>query len=303
MKIIVCIKQINFLYFHYGVDAKSSHVDSEKMVSMINPFDEIAVEEAIRIKEKLNNVEVTLITLGPESSEPFLRYAFAFGADRMVRVDCECIDPWETAMALSGVLKKMEYDMILCGEKSLDKNNQLVGTFIAEKLDLPEVSGIVDLKVREHSRNAVVERKIGKGDREVIECSLPALFTVAAGLNDPRYPTLPSRLHAQKAPIQKIALHKMNDQTVKLIGQCKGIYLSPLKPKPKSIFTPDTSLPAYKRMQQVIMGDPTEKKGILLEGTPQNIAKKLKTILSQHNYLMNDNATASGEGVSESNLD
>ena len=64
MKIIACIKQINLLYFHYGVDAKASHVDSEKMVSMSNPFDEIAVEEAIRIKEKLDDVEITLITLG-----------------------------------------------------------------------------------------------------------------------------------------------------------------------------------------------------------------------------------------------
>lgn len=288
MKIIVCVKKIDFLYFHYGVDAKAGNVDSEKTVPMLNLYDEIAVEESICIKESFDDVEIILITVGSESSEPFLRYAFAFGADKMIRVNGKSSDPWETATTLAKIIKNLEYDLILCGEKTIDQNSQLVGTLLAERLDLPQVSGIVDLKLNIQKRKVTVERNLGKGNREVIECSLPALFTAAIGLNDPRYPTLPNRLRAEIAPIQIISLMEMDPPASDWVGKVKDTYLSPLKPKPKPIFTPNATLPAHERMRQVIMGNPTEKKGIFLEGTPEIIAKKIIDILDQHNYLKND---------------
>ena len=293
MKIVVCIKQIDFLYFHYGVDTKVRNIDSEKLVPMINPCDEAALEEAIRIKESLDDVEITVMTLGSESTEPFLRYAFAFGADKMVRLEGLCLNPLDKATALCNAISERGYDLILCGEKSLDRNNQLVGTLIAEKLDLPQVSGIVSLKLNPLNKNAIVERKVGKGDREIIECELPALFTTAVDLNDPRYPTLPGRLRAKQAEITKISIQ--NRECEKSDPACgpMEVCLLPLNPRPKPIFTPAPSLSAYERMQQVIKGDPTEKKGIVIKGDPQDIAGSIVKILRQHGYLMYDKPISS----------
>jgi electron transfer flavoprotein beta subunit len=143
------------------------------------------------------------------------------------------------------------------------------------------------------NRNAIVERKVGKGDREIIECELPALFTTNIGLNDPRYPTLPGRLRSKQTEIIRLSVQNEGWENSDQAYGPKEVCLLPLNPKPKPIFTPAPSLSAYERMQQVIKGDPTEKKGIVIDGDPQNIARNIIEILRQNGYVMSDKLISS----------
>ena len=100
------------------------------MIRMLNPYDEIAVEESIRIKEKFNDCEVVVITVGPSFCDKILRYSFAMGIDKMIRIDIDTFDPWVTASALAFVIKQLNYDLVMCGKKAIDNNAGQVGTFL-----------------------------------------------------------------------------------------------------------------------------------------------------------------------------
>jgi len=206
VRVVVCIKQISYVYHPIAINSSGGHIDQEKMVFMLNPYDEIAVEEAIKIKKNLSNCEVIVITVGPRRAEEALRYAFAMGADKMIRINYESSDSWLISLALAKIIKDLSYDLILCGKKTIDNNGNQAGSFIAELLHIPQVSGIVRLEILPEKKKAIVERYLVKGDRQVVECNLPALFTVENGINDPRYPSLPNRLLSEKKNIEVIDL-------------------------------------------------------------------------------------------------
>jgi len=129
MRIVVCVKQVKYVYHDLPLCEARNEIDPEKMVRMMNPYDEISVEEAVRIKERYKDCEVILITVGPPASEEMLRYAFALGGDRMIRVDFESDDPWSISVILAEAIKDLNYDFVLCGKKAIDNNAGLVGSF------------------------------------------------------------------------------------------------------------------------------------------------------------------------------
>ena len=147
MKIVVCIKQVGYIYDPTAIDLATGEIDLEKMVSMLNPYDEVAVEEAIKIKESVGDCEVVIVTAGQPDTEKALRYAYAMGGDRMVRIDYEGTDPWKTALILASAIEKTGFDLVLCGKKAIDSNGGQVGSFVAELLRVPQISGIVDLNL------------------------------------------------------------------------------------------------------------------------------------------------------------
>jgi len=286
MRIIVCIKEVGHIYYPIAIDASTQHIDKEKMVWMLNPYDEIAVEEAVRIKENLNNCEIIIITVGPPRVEKALRYSFAFGADKMLRINYKSSDPWSTALVLAKVIEPLKYDLLLCGKKAIDNNGRQVGSFIADLLNIPQVSGIVKLElVSGTSKRAIAERYLGKGDRQVVECSLPAMFTVEIGLNDPRYPSLRNRLIAEKEEIQVIDISSLELQFDRVADLTTHMNFSPRRPKPKKVFTPDSNLSADERMKLIMSGGNVDKKSDLLENGPEDLAKELSKFLVQHKIV------------------
>jgi electron transfer flavoprotein beta subunit len=285
MRVVVCIKQIGYVYHPIAINETRGHIDPEKMVFMLNPYDEIAVEEAIKIKENFNNCEVVIVTVGPPRAEEALRYAFAMGADKMIRIDYESCDSWLISMALAKIIKDLRCNLILCGKKAIDNNGNQVGSFIAELLDIPQVSGIVGLEILTGKKKAVIDRYLGKGDRQVVECNLPALFTVENGLNDPRYPSLPNRLLAEKKNIEVIDLNCLELCVDQGIDLTKFMTFSAPRPKPKKLFTPDSNLSASERMKLIMSGGFNEKKSDLLEGKAEHIANKIIQILTQEKLL------------------
>jgi electron transfer flavoprotein beta subunit len=285
MRIIVCIKQVANICHPIAIDRKGGDIDPEKVVYMLNPYDEAAVEEAIRIKERYPDAEITLLTLGPARAEKALRYAFSMGADSMIRIDGDIADPFTVSFVLSRIIKQRGFDLILCGKRAIDTNDCMVGTFLAESLNIAHVAGILRLDVFPEEGLALAERTLGRGDREVMDCSLPALFSVELGINGPRYPTLPNRFKADKERIAVIDMSSIDVALSKNTNLGKLTDLSPPRPRPKKVFTPDSNLSAAERRRLMMSGGKTTKKGDLIEGDPDKVAEAIMNVLVQEKII------------------
>ncbi|MBW1902934.1 MAG: electron transfer flavoprotein subunit beta/FixA family protein [Deltaproteobacteria bacterium] len=285
MRVVVCIKQVGYIYDPTAIDLSTGEIDSEKMVSMLNPYDEVAVEEAIKIKERVIDCEVVIITAGQPETERALRYAFAMGGDRMIRINYESSDPWSTALVLASAIEKIGYDLVLCGKKAIDSNNGQVGSFIAEWLRVPQISGIVSMNLSAPEKKAIVERYLGKGDKEELECGLPALFTAETALNDPRYPTLPNRLSAQEAEVEALDTVALGIDSDSEESMTQIMNFSQPRPKTRMVFSPDSSLSASDRLQQMMSGGDTNEPSDILEGSTDRLAGHFVEFLIQEKIL------------------
>jgi electron transfer flavoprotein beta subunit len=173
----------------------------------MNPYCEFAVEESLRIKEKFGGQSI-LVTMGPQRAVEALRTGLAMGADRSIHLNdpaFEGADGFATAKALAEVIKKEPYDLILCGKQAVDDDMAQVGPALAELLNLPHVTLITKLEISADKKKAKVDREI-EGGKEVIEVSLPAVFTCQKGLNEPRYASLPGIMKAKKKEVKPINL-------------------------------------------------------------------------------------------------
>lgn len=206
MNILVLMKQT--------FDTEEKIVLQDKAVSeegvnfIINPYDEYAIEEAIKLRDE-HGGNVTVITVGPERSENALRTALAMGADNAVIVDSEDfeLDEYSTAKILTAVIKDREFDIILGGNVAVDYGSGQIGPRLAEELDIAQATTITKLDIKDNE--ATIERDV-EGDKEIIQVSLPVLITAQQGLNEPRYPSLPGIMKAKKKPIERLELDDLN---------------------------------------------------------------------------------------------
>ncbi len=203
MKIIVCLKQTFDTEAKIQLDS-NGRIVSEGIQHIINPYDEFAVEEALRIKEKLGQGEVVVISLGGGKTEEALRQALAMGADRAVLIKDDAFsdaDAHVVATALAKAIGQMEYDLILGGQVAIDDGASQVMSRLAEVLDLPQVNVVTKLEIE--GTKAVVHRE-ADGGTEIIEVTLPAVLTAQKGLNEPRYPSLKGIMAAKKKELRTI---------------------------------------------------------------------------------------------------
>lgn len=188
MNVIVCIKRVpEVAEVDLQVDPTGKGIREEDLVFSLNDWDNYAVEEAVRIKEK-HGGKVTAITVGPEESEDVLRRALALGADEAVRVTdqaTEGSDAYVIAKVLAAVIKDIPYDVILTGVQANDDGYAQVGATLAELLNIPHATLVTAMEIGE--QRAKVHRELEGGMEEVLECAFPALFTIQSGINEPRY--------------------------------------------------------------------------------------------------------------------
>ena len=204
MNIICLIKQVPDTEAKIKVKPEVKDIDREGLNMVLNPYDEFAVEEAIRLRDK-DGGSVTIITLGGKKSEEAVRTALAMGADKAVRIDFEDVakaDVAATAAALAGAVKKQECDLILCGKQAMDDDASQVGLLVAELLGLPVVNVVTKLEIA--GGKATATREI-EGGSETVEVPLPAVITCTKGLNEPRYPSLPGIMKAKRKPLDIMA--------------------------------------------------------------------------------------------------
>ncbi len=288
MKIVVCLKQIHYIYARTGQDPHSHFIAEEDRIDVVNSYDEMAVEEAIRIKEKLRDGEVILITLGELFAEKALKRCLAMGADRLVQINDPSfgnLDPWGASVILAKALERLEPDLVFCGKEALDENSGQVGAYVAESLGFPYVSSVVKLELFRHEKKARIHRALGKGDKEVVESRIPALFTVEKGLNEPRYPTVPDLLRALDQEIECWDRALLSLQVNDFQPMTEILEVRYPRPRPKRIAAPGSHLNGFDRTLELLSGSKVEKKGKILEGPPEVMASEIVKYLKESGII------------------
>jgi electron transfer flavoprotein beta subunit len=202
---IVCVKQVPDTEIR--IEIEDGQVIEQKLQYVVNPYDEYAIEEALRLQEEFGEGRITVLTLGPERAREAIMQVLAVGADEAIHLVDEAFqsgDAYATAKVLAEAIVRLnlEYDIILCGKQGVDHDNAQVGIALAEMLNLPHVSLVTKLEVADDKSKATAQREV-EGGREVVETPLPAVITAQKGLNEPRYPTFRGIRAARKKPIHK----------------------------------------------------------------------------------------------------
>lgn len=203
MHFIVCIKQVPDTeeLGKVKINPATNTLKREGVPSIINPFDENAIEEALRLREKKGG-EVTALSMGPPQAEEALRKTLAMGVDRAILLSDKAFagaDTLATSYVLAVAIKKIgEFDLILSGKQAIDGDTAQVGPGIAEWLNIPQLTYIRKLEV---NGDKIRAERVLEDSFEVVEAPLPALVTVTKDINDPRYPSLKGLLRAKKEEI------------------------------------------------------------------------------------------------------
>ncbi len=202
MKIAVCVSHVPDTAAKIKIGSDEKSIDQTGVTYIINPYDEFAVEEALRTKEKLGGEsEVTVISLGGDSNKETIRKALAMGADKGVLLkDDNWRDSFSIAKALAEEIKSFGCEIVFFGKQSVDFDNSIVGQLTAELLGYACISVVVDLKIE--GNKVIAEREV-EGGREVVEASFPVVITAQKGLNEPRYASLKGIMAAKKKTIEE----------------------------------------------------------------------------------------------------
>ena len=253
MKILVCIKQVPDTT-EITIDPHTNTLNRAGVPSIVNPFDSYALEMAVRLKEK-NGGEITVISMGPEHAKAALKECLAVGADRAILVTDKAFggsDTFATSYILSRAIKKIgSYDIIFCGKQAIDGDTGQVGPEIAEHLDLAQITYVKHMEVS--GRTVRVQRELENGI-EIIEADMPLVVTVIKNPQNPRLPSLKSKLAANKAEVQII-----NNSDLQIELSAVGLRGSPTHVK--KIYTP-----IKKRAGVVIDGEDAQEAAALFIG-------------------------------------
>ena len=216
MKVLVPVKRVIDSNVKVRVKADQTGVDLANVKMAMNPFCEIAVEEAVRLKEKGTATEVVVVSIGPAPAQETIRTALAIGADRglLVQTDTD-VEPLEVAKILAKVIGEEKPDLVLMGKQAIDGDNNAVGQMLAALLDWPQAT--FASKVDVAGSVVKVTREVD-GGLQTLELTLPAVVTADLRLNEPRYASLPNIMKAKKKPID---VKPADDYGVALGGHLK----------------------------------------------------------------------------------
>jgi electron transfer flavoprotein beta subunit len=242
MKIVVCVKFVPDTAIKIKISPSGKDIELADVSFIVNPYDEFAVEEALKIKEKLGG-EVIIVGAGSEQATTGLRTCLAMGADSAILVRdplLENADSFIVGTVLARVCRDLHPDLVLFGKHAIGVDNGQVPSVVAERLDLPQASVVTKLEILGRSFRA--ERDI-EGAREIVEGSLPAVITAQKGLNVPRYASLKGIMAAKKKQIAVQTLDSL------------GLSADDLKPR---ISTEQITLPPSRPPGRILKGDVSE---------------------------------------------
>ncbi|MCJ2034704.1 electron transfer flavoprotein subunit beta/FixA family protein [Methylobacterium sp. J-068] len=203
MKVLVPVKRVVDYNVKIRVKADGSGVDLANVKMSMNPFDEIAVEEAIRLKEKGKVTEIVAVSIGPQQAQETLRTALAMGADRAILVKTDgLVEPLAVAKILKAIVEKEAPGLVILGKQAIDDDSNQTGQMLAALLDWPQ--GTFAFKVEFGDGAIDVTREID-GGLQTVTLTLPAIVTTDLRLNEPRYASLPNIMKAKKKPLEELA--------------------------------------------------------------------------------------------------
>ena len=202
MKILVPIKRVVDYNVKVRPKADESGVDLNNVKMAINPFCEIAVEEAVRLKESGSAEEIIAVTVGASNAQEQLRTALALGADKAILIETDLeAQPLAIAKALKSIVEKESPDLVIMGKQAIDGDNNQTGQMLAALLGYPQATFASELKISD--RKAEVTREVD-GGLQTISIDLPAIVTSDLRLNEPRYASLPNIMKAKQKPLEVI---------------------------------------------------------------------------------------------------
>jgi electron transfer flavoprotein beta subunit len=238
------------------IQIKDGKVVTDGISWIISPYDEYAVEEALRLIEKYTG-KVTLLCLGPADAKETIRKGLALGADDAIHLNDPAFeggDASTTAVVLAAALKKMQYDLVLAGKQAVDEDNAQVAIRVAELLDLPHVNSVIKLDLSDDKKSARCLREVD-GDRDIAESSLPAIITAQQGLNEPRYPSLKGIMGAKKKPITdwKASDLGLDAATIGASGaKLEVVHVDPPPARPPGKLIPGDAATAAKELVRLL---------------------------------------------------
>ena len=242
MNSIVCVAQVPDTEARIKIAAGNRRIDETGLKFIVSPYDEFALEEALRLKDAKGG-DVTVLAFGPDRVQLALRECLARGATKAMQVKGEVADADSLgiAKALAAAIKTLPHDLVFFGKQGVGTDNSLVGPMVAELLDYPQVNVVTHLEVREGTVTA--HREI-EGAEEIIEASMPAVITAQKGLNDPRFATLKGIMAAKKIAIETKTLADLGLQDSDIYNQRVTIVSLELPPEKKGGRKIDGSDPA-----------------------------------------------------------
>jgi len=233
-KIMVCIKRVVDYNVRVRVKPDGSGVMLDGVKMSINPFDEIALEEALRIKERGTNIEVVAVSIGVADTQQQLRTSLAMGADRAILVQTDvAVEPLTAANVFLALAKKENPDLILLGKQAIDDDANQTGQMLAAIWERPQATYASKIEIA--AGKAAVTREVDAG-LETIEVDLPAVITVDLRLNEPRYVKLPDIMKAKKKPLDVTSLDALGISAEMLL---KSIKTEPPAQRQKGVMVKD----------------------------------------------------------------
>ncbi len=235
MKIFVCLKQVPDTESRLQLKADKSGIEESGIKWIMNPYDEYAVEEALKLKEAKSAGSVTVLSVGPKARvSEALRTAMAMGADDAIVIDSpEPLDAFWTAKALATAIQKEgAFDIVFGGKLAIDDNAASVPQMLAEFLGVPHVTVVSKFA---SAGTVTAERETEGGAREIFEIQGPCVIAANKGLNTPRYASLPGIMKAKKKPLKELSLADVNVQPAQMKTRLKDFQLPPSKPAVKMI--------------------------------------------------------------------
>lgn len=251
MKILVCIKQVPDMESKFKIAESGVWYDTADLAWRMNEYDEFAVEQAVQVKEQEGDSDVTVLSIGTDKVKETMKKALAMGCDRGVHIadnEASRKEPFEIASIIAAFAREKAFDLIFTGMQSQDRGSAQVGVLLAELLEIPSVTTVVDFSYS--NGRLQLKRELEGGVKAKVAASIPALITCQLGLNTPRYPTLPNIMKAKKKEL---------------------------------IDLPVADLLGVEARQQTAKMYFPEKKGggVVLEGEPGELADKLIQILKE----------------------
>jgi len=219
MKLLVPVKRVLDYNVKVRVKADQTGVDLANLKMSMNPFDEIAVEEAVRLKEKGAATEIVAVSIGPAQAQDTLRTAMAMGADRAILIQTdEDLQPLAVAKVLKALVDQEKPDLVILGKQAIDGDNNAVGQMLAALMDRPQATFASKLEIS--GQTATVTREVD-GGLQTIAVDLPAVITADLRLNEPRFASLPNIMKARKKPLEMKALADFGADTAPRLSVVK----------------------------------------------------------------------------------
>ena len=219
MKVLVGIKRVVDANVKVRPKSDGTGMDLSNAKMAMNPFCEIAVEEAVRLKEAGNAEEIVAVSIGPKVCQEQIRTSLALGADRGILVECDDpLEPLAVAKVLKKIVVKEGIDLVILGKLSIDTDNNQVGQMLSALLDFPQGTFACDIEMADGK--VTVRREIDGGE-QTLSLTLPAVITTDLRLNEPRYASLPNIMKAKKKPLEILSASDLGIDTTPRVQQIK----------------------------------------------------------------------------------